>query len=422
MTAASLPYGHHTITDEDVAAVRMYLEHEARNYGLIEPDDIDRALTVLRSDLLAQGPVVQRFENAFAAITGAEHAVACSSGTSALHLALASLGVGVGDTCIAPAVTFISTASAARFCGADVIFADVDPQTGLMTADTLTEALKRAKGPVKAVLPVHLGGRLCDMAAISTVARKAEAKIVEDACHALGSEHRVTGKAGECRVADASVFSFHPVKTIACGEGGMVTTNSPELAARLKRLRNHGVTRDPDLMSDRGLSFDRNGNPNPWSYEQLELGFNYRMNELEAALGESQLGKLEKFVTKRRELVDAYERLLAPLHHWVRPIRTEDAETTSFHLFAVEIVSEPLVKAKAALMRNLARRGIGTQVHYIPVYRQPYFRKLYGYQRLAGAESYFESALTLPLFPRMSLHDVERVTLVLAAEVSNLVA
>ena len=379
-------------------------------YGLhlIEPDDIAAVVEVLSGGMLAQGPRVAAFEAALAAKVGAAAGVAASSGTAALHLALAALDVGPGDVCIAPAITFLSTATAARFCGAEVVFADVDPVTGHMTPATLREAAARAGAPVKVALPVHLGGRMCDMPGLAAAARELGLVLVEDACHALGSV-RDTVAAGGCRHSAASAFSFHPVKTIACGEGGMVTTNDGALADRMRRLRNHGVTHDPALMVDSDLSLDADGRRHPWSYEQLELGFNYRMTDIEAALGLSQLAKLDRFVARRRALADLYDRLLAPLGAWVRPIRAADAEAPSLHLYAVHIDFAAAGVTRDVLVRALAEQGIGVQVHYIPIYRQPYFVARYGRQRLPGAEAYFADVLALPLFAAMQDADVMRV-------------
>lgn len=420
MNAPALPYGLHTIEEDDVQAVRGVLEAEAARFGQLDEDDIEAALSVLRGPLLAQGPEVARFERAFAAATDAKYAVASSSGTAALHLALTAVGVQEGDTCIVPAITFVATATAARFCGARVVFADVDPSSGLMTPETLNEAIGRAGGRVKAVLPVHLGGRLCATDQISEIAGRAGAIVIEDTCHALGSIGAVSGKAGSSKFSAASVFSFHPVKTIACGEGGMVTTNNPEISARIQRLRNHGVTRDPELMVNRELSFDNAGRPNPWSYEQLELGFNYRMTEIEAVLGSSQLKKLDRFVWKRRRLVRLYNKLLSPLSSFLCTTGTAGIEETSFHIYSIRLVSDRLRKHKSALIADLLSRGIGTQVHYIPVYNQPYFVEQYGAQFLGGAEDYYSSTLTLPLFPKMTEDDVRRVVLEITAAVSEI--
>ena len=374
----------------------------------IEADDIAAVVAVLSSDLLTSGPQMAAFEEALGSVVEARFGVACNTGTAALHIALAGLGIGPGDICIVPAMTFLSTATAARFCGAEVVFADVDPLTGLMTAETLSQALLRAGPAAKAVLPVHLAGRACDMAAIAQVARQAGLKIVEDACHALGG--RIDGRAiGAATHSDACCFSFHGVKTIACGEGGMVTTNDPDLAARLRRLRNHGVTHDPALMVDPALSLDAEGVRNPWSYEQLELGFNYRMTDIAAALGRSQLAKLPRFVERRAQLGARYDALLTPLKETVASIANPPNQSVSLHLYVIRLLQPDLLQHKAIMMRQLAAAGIGTQVHYIPMYRHPYFATRYGEMSLPGAEAYYAAALALPLFPAMADTDVDRV-------------
>ena len=387
----SLPYGRHLIEDDDVAAVTA----------------------VLTCGHLTQGPRAAAFEAALAERVGAAHAVATSSCTAALHLALLALDVGPGDLVVAPAITFLSTATAARMCGAEVVFADVDPLTGLMTPETLLEALAVAPRPVKAALPVHLGGRMADMAGIAAVAQAAGALLVEDCAHAPGSR-RGEERAGDCAHSAAACFSFHPVKTIACGEGGAVTTNDAALAARIGRLRNHGVTHDPALMVDPELSLDGEGRRHPWSYEQLELGFNYRMTDIEAALGLSQLGKLDRFVARRTALAAAYDRQLEPLAPWVRPVKAGADEAPSLHLYQVLIDFPAIGKSRDDVMRLLAEQGIGSQVHYIPLYRQPYFKARYGAVRLPGAEAFYAAVLALPLFPAMADGDVERVLKALA--------
>jgi UDP-4-amino-4,6-dideoxy-N-acetyl-beta-L-altrosamine transaminase len=382
----SLPYGLHLIEEDDVAAVTA----------------------ALTSGLLAQGPRAQAFETALAGRVGAAHAVATSCGTAALHLALLALDVGPGDLVLVPSITFLSTATAARMCGAEVVFADVDPLTGLMTPETFLEAIAAAPGPVKVALPVHLGGRMADMVRISAIARDAGVTLVEDCAHALGSR-RHGEAAGGCARSAASCFSFHPVKTIACGEGGAVTTNDPDMAARIGRLRNHGVTRDEALMVDPELSLDEDGRRHPWGYEQLELGFNYRMTDIEAALGLSQLGKLDRFVARRAELAADYDRMLEPLAPWVRPVQAAVDEAPSLHLYQVLVDFPAIDKTRDQVMRSLVAQGIGTQVHYIPIYRQPYFKGRYGPVRLPGAEAFYASVLALPLYPAMADGDVERV-------------
>jgi dTDP-4-amino-4,6-dideoxygalactose transaminase len=237
--------------------------------------------------------------------------------------------------------------------------------------------------------------------------------VVEDACHALGSLDEQGAAAGGCAWSDAAVFSFHPVKTIATGEGGMTTLNDPDRDARMRRLRNHGVTRDAELMTEPG-SFTPDGEANPWAYEQLELGFNYRMNEMQAALGLSQLGKLDRFVGRRRALAARYDRLLARFDGRVRPVASPPGQRFSPHLYTVLIDFEALGLDRAVLMRALVASGIGTQVHYIPLYRQPFFRARYGQARLPGAEAYYARCLALPLFPAMADTHVDQVVLALA--------
>jgi UDP-4-amino-4,6-dideoxy-N-acetyl-beta-L-altrosamine transaminase len=392
----SLPYGLHLIEDDDVAAVTA----------------------ALTSGLLAQGPRAAAFEAALAGRLGAAHVVTASSGTAALHLALLALDVGPGDLVMVPAITFLSTATAARMCGAEVVFADVDPATGLMTPETFLEALAAAPGPVKAALPVHLGGRMADMAGIGAVAGEAGVALVEDCAHALGSRRRGE-RAGACVRSAAACFSFHPVKTIAAGEGGAVATNDAGLAARIARLRNHGVTRDEALLVDPELSLNDDGRRHPWSYEQLELGFNYRMTDIEAALGLSQLNKLDRFVARRAALAAAYDRMLEPLAPWVRPVTAEPDEDPSLHLYQVLIDFGAIGRSRDQVARALIDQGIGVQVHYIPLYRQPYFKARYGPLRLPGAEAFYGAVLALPLFPAMADSDVERVLRALAATLTT---
>lgn len=387
-------------------------------YGrqLIEDDDVAAVVAALRSDRLAHGPLVAAFERAFAAATVAREAVACSSGTAALHLALAGLDVGPGDVCVVPAVTFLSTATAALFCGAEVVFADVDADTGLMTPDTLAEALARAGRPVKIALPVHLGGRLCDMRGLAAVAEGAGVQLVEDAPHAVGGTDADGAPVGACVRSAAATFSFHPVKTLAAGEGGMVTLNHTERAARLRRLRNHGVVHDAALMADPALSLDGEGRSHPWAYEQAELGFNYRLDEMSAAMGLSQLAKLPRFAARRAALAALYDAALAPLAPLLRPVPTPlDGQRPCLHLYAVLIDFEAAGVTRGHLMRRLAERGIGTQVHYIPVNRQPVFRARGAVERLPGAEAYYARCLALPLSPTMRDEDVERVVEALTA-------
>lgn len=380
---AFLPYGRHDIDDADVAAV----------------------VAALRGPALTGGPAVPGFEAALARAVGARHAVACSSGTAALHLALAALDLTPGTGVVVPSLTFVATANAVLMAGGRVIFADVDPDTGLMGPDHLADALARAGGPVGAVVPVHLNGRAVDLAALAKVA--GACPIIDDACHALGT--RVGAHAiGAMPQSRASCFSFHPVKTIAMGEGGAVTTNDGALAERVARLRNHGLIRDPASFRDAGQGFEAEGRAHPWYYEIHEQGFNYRASDLHCALGTSQLARLDSFVTRRRHLVARYRRGLAPLAPAVRPLAGDNA-TTAWHLQVVLCDFAALARTRGDLMRALAGRGIGTQVHYLPVHRQPFYRDRCPDLVLPGADAYYDRCLSLPLFPAMTDADVDAV-------------
>ena len=372
-------------------------------YGrqLIEEDDIAAVEAVLRGDYLTTGPAVPAFEAAFCEAVGARRAVACSSGTSALHLALAGLGVGPGDVCIIPAITFAATANAALYCGAEPVFADVDPQTGLMTPDTLRAALASAGGLAKAVLPVHLAGQVCDMATIREIATAAGAHVVEDACHAVGSRHADRRRTGDNSYSDAACFSLHPVKTIAAGEGGVVTTSDPALADRMAQLRSHGMERDPEKFET--------GADEPWRMEMQALGWNYRLTDIQAALAASQIAKLERFANRRRALAALYDARLAASAPIIRPPERVANCDPCWHLYAARIDFSAAGVSRAELIGRLRERGVGAQVHYIPVPSMPYYRKRFGGQTPPGAAAYYEKTLSLPLFPAMEDGDVDRV-------------
>jgi UDP-4-amino-4,6-dideoxy-N-acetyl-beta-L-altrosamine transaminase len=375
-----LPYGRQTIDEQDILAVAA----------------------ILRSDYLTTGPAIDAFEHAVADFVGAEYAIACANGTAALHLAMLSLGVGPGDTVIVPTITFLATANAARFCGANVIFADVDPDTALMTPTNLRDAIARAKGrKIKAILPVHLGGSACAMEEIAAIAKEIGAAVVEDACHALATSSEA-GRVGNCRHSDMTVFSFHPVKTIATGEGGMVMTNDPALAKKLRRLCSHGMVRETDEFVDASLSSDADGGQAPWAYEMQALGFNYRLNDIQAALGLSQMRKLPAFATRRRALSLLYADAL-PTH--IGHVRMNTGACPHLFIALMDFARTP----RRVVMQRLREAGIGAQVHYMPVHRQPYYKALYGETHLPGAEAYYRSCLSLPLFPAMTDDDALRV-------------
>ena len=386
-----LPYGRHVIDDADIAAV----------------------VAVLKSDYLTTGPVVAEFEAALACTAQAKQAVVCSNGTAALHLAAHAFGLTPGKIAIVPSITFVATANALRMTGADVIFADVDPDTGLMEAHHLAEALSRCPGGrADAVFPVHLAGQCANLPKLSKLARDNTLVIIEDACHALGTRYRNRDgqehAIGGCSHSDAACFSFHPVKTIAMGEGGAVTTNHAVLAEAMRRYRSHGLTRDPETFINPD-SRDPQGNANPWSYEMHDWGYNYRAPDVLCALGLSQLKKLDRFTDQRSELVGEYDRLLDGFHPHVAPLARNQGCSPAWHLYVALIDFAAIGIDRATVMRRLSSVGIGTQVHYYPVHRQPYYAKRYGTLSLPGADRYYARALSLPLYPSLTKDDVRRV-------------
>lgn len=386
---AFLPYGRQVIEDDDIAAVSE----------------------VLRGDYLTTGPAVARFEAALASYTGARQAIVCANGTAALHMAARALGLGPGTKVIVPAITFLATASAPHMNGAGIVFADVDPNTGLMTPETFSNAIARA-GKADAVFNVHLNGQCGALEEIAAIARIHGMKVVDDACHTLGAAY-VGSNSGAGRIGgnahcDLSVFSFHPVKAIAMGEGGAVMTNDPDMAKRLVLARNHGMTRDPDDFTNIEAAFDENGEPNPWYYELVSPEFNWRANDIQCALGHSQLMKLDRFLARRRAVVAAYDALLAPYSPTVKTLGRARACLPAWHLYVARVDYKAAGISRAALMRALASDGIGTQVHYFPVHRQPYYAARFG-ATLPGADRYYAQALSLPLSAAMTEADAARV-------------
>lgn len=356
----------------------------------ISQEDIDAVVEVLRSDFLTQGPMAGRFESSVARYCGVPHAVAMNSATSALHVACLALGLKPGGLLWTVPNTFVASANCARYCGADVGFVDIDPATWNMDAGALEKALAAARknGRLPSiVVPVHFGGQSCDMERIAGLAREYGFRIIEDASHAIGGSYR--GKpVGSCEYSDVAVFSFHPVKIIATAEGGMAMTRDAGLAARMAELRSHGITRDPARM--------RAAPEGPWYYEQTALGFNFRMTDVLAALGLSQMGRIDAFVARRRELARRYDTLLAGL-----PVRLPGREAhadSCWHLYAIRVPGR-----RADVFGRLRAAGIGVNVHYIPVHTQPYYRDL-GFKPgdFPESESYYREAITLPLYAAMT--------------------
>ena len=379
----------------------------------VDADDVKAAAEALVAEYLTTGPQVEGFEKELASFCGAKYAVACSSGTAALHLACLALSLKQGDAIITSPITFLATANCARFVGADVIFSDVEAATANLSAAALSKTLndKKRSASVRAVFPVHFAGQPADMENIAREARSHGLKIVEDASHALGAEYRTKSgewvKVGSCRHSDMTVFSFHPVKHITTGEGGAVTTNDEALYRRLLLLRNHGMVHD----SKKG----------PWFYEMNEVGYNYRITDIQCALGRSQMKKLSAFLKKRREIAAKYQAAFSSQEFPAKPLAVLDDVRHAYHLFVVRVPFKTLGLERADVMAVLKQKGIGTQVHYIPVSLQPYYREHSGTKPgdFPVAEEYYAEALSLPLYPAMPDDGVERVTRALEAVLSS---
>jgi UDP-4-amino-4,6-dideoxy-N-acetyl-beta-L-altrosamine transaminase len=371
--------------------------HIVIGYGRqdVRPEDIEAVAEILRSDYLTQGPTVERFENAVADRVGAAHGIAVNSATSALHVAYLALGLGPGDLLWTVPNTFVATANAALYCGADVDFVDIESDTWNLDVVALRKKLESADRLPDIVTPVHLTGQPTDQEAIRELAQEYGFKVVEDASHSIGAS-RNGEPVGSCRWSDITVFSFHPVKIITTGEGGLCTTNDPELAWRMSTLRTHGITRDPER-----LRFD---SPGGWYYEQQALGFNYRITDIQAALGLSQLDRLDEYVKRRNELARRYDDRLVDLAPGLPTIRS--GNLSAFHLYVVR-VDESIHRAVYDALREA---GIGANLHYLPVHLQPYYRDL-GFTdgQFPEAEAYAREAITIPLFPTMTQEQQDHV-------------
>ncbi|WP_102783199.1 UDP-4-amino-4,6-dideoxy-N-acetyl-beta-L-altrosamine transaminase [Thalassospira sp. GB04J01] len=380
----------------------------------IDQDDIEAIVKVLKSDYLTTGPAVNEFEGLLADKTSSNYAIVCNSGTAALHMAAHAIGLSKNDAAIVPSVTFLASANAMTFTGAKVIFADCDPATGLMTKDHLENAILRAKKAglcPKVVVPVHLAGQLCDMEAISKVARREGMFVIEDACHAIGTTYgpNLEHVAGDCKWSDLTAFSFHPVKTIAMGEGGAVTTNSSDFAKKLELFRNHGITRKPEEFISEDAGKDRSGEWGSWYYEMSQPGYNYRASDIQCALGSSQLKKLDMFAAKRRELREKYYSLENSLPEGIRLANRVPNCSPCPHLMIALFDNDFLGKGRNHVMEKLKNDGIGTQVHYIPVHLQPYYRTQTVGVDFSGTLSFYNSCLSLPIHTSMSPRDIEAV-------------
>jgi UDP-4-amino-4,6-dideoxy-N-acetyl-beta-L-altrosamine transaminase len=364
--------------------------------------DIDAVVEVLKSDFITQGPKVPLFEKKIANYCGVKHSVAVNSATSALHIACVSLGLGEGDWFWTSPNTFVASANCGLYCGAKIDFVDIDPRSYNMSVELLEEKLidakKNGKLP-KIVIPVHFAGQSCDMEKIYNLSKKYGFKIIEDAAHAIGGKY-LDQPIGSCRYSDITIFSFHPVKIITTAEGGIATTNSTKLAEKMEALRGHGITKTTESMTR-----EPDGD---WYYQQVDLGFNYRMTELQAALGISQLNRLDEFIVKRRFLKNRYDTLLQdfPLE---RPFQYSYG-SSSLHLYPIQLKTNKLSRSHKEIFRYLRNNGIGVSLHYIPVHLHPYYQK-FGFKEgsFERAEFYYDRAISLPLFHTMSLEQQDKV-------------
>jgi len=388
-----IPYGHQDINEDDIAAVSR----------------------VLRSDFLTQGPAIEEFEKAVCRESGSAFAVACNNGTAALHLAAIAADIQPGDTVIVSAVTFVASANCARFNGARVLFADIDSDTLTMSPIACRKLLVDANAagrPVKAVITVDLAGHPCDMQAFASLKREFNFVWIQDACHAIGAAwedvHGIRWKVGEWPEVDLTVYSFHPVKHITTGEGGMITTHSAEMADKMRLYRTHGITRKPEEFVLTQESYDTDGSVNPWYYEMQQLGFNYRLTDMQAALGTSQLSRLAAGIIRRQKIVATYQIKLGSNPN-VRFPGVADGVSHAYHLAVVLIDFDALKKSRAQVMNRLKQNGIGTQVHYMPVPMMPYYRDTADIAAVPAAVAYYRQALSLPCFPQMTDEDIDRV-------------
>lgn len=374
-----IPYGHHWI----------------------DSNDIQEVIKVLESDWITQGPKIKEFEQALCKYTGAKYAIVVSSGTAALHLACLAAGISKNDEVLTSPITFVASANCILYCSGVPIFIDIQEDTINIDPEIIKNKISQR---TKAIIPVHFAGHPCDLEEIKSISDKHNLIVIEDASHALGAEYK-NSKIGSCNYTDMCVFSFHPVKSITTGEGGAVLTNRKDLYQRLVLFRNHGITKDREKL----IKFD-----GPWYYEMQELGYNYRITDLQCALGISQLKKLDKFIKRRREIVSIYNQKLSEIDSLILPIEKSYVKS-SWHIYYIQLRNS---RRRRSVFEKLRKSEIGVQVHYIPVHLQPYYRKKFNYKvgDYSKAECYYKSAITLPLYPEMTDNEVKYVVDILKSE------
>lgn len=386
----------------------------------IDDDDIKAVIEVLKSNWLTQGSKINEFEEKVAKKVDARFAVACSSGTAALHLACLAAGFGKDDIVLTSAITFLASANCARYVGANVDLIDVNPDTICLDHRLFADYLDNSKKKefIKGIIPVHFAGIPCHMPEIFELAKQHQIVVIEDACHSLGAFYNYDDEdifVGSCRHSDMTVFSFHPVKHITTGEGGMITTNNEDFYNKLLLFRSHGTTKDPDKFINKNFAFDNSSLsssqlPNPWYYEMHCLGFNYRITDIQCALGISQLEKVDSFIQRRKEIVNKYLTAFKD-NEYIKTLKPDGNIFPSWHLFPVQFDLDKIQLSRGDIVNEYHKNKIGVQIHYIPLYYQPYYKNLYEFdsKQYKNSEKYYESCVSLPLFPALPDKDIERV-------------
>ncbi len=382
-----IPYGKHHIDSADIKAIT----------------------DVLKKGYLTQGPTISLFEKKFAKYVGAKYAVAVSSCTAGLHIAVLSTNIKKNEYLVTSSITFVASPNSAIYSNAKVILSDIDKETLNINSSKLKEAINKFRNSqIKIIMPVHFGGYPCDMKEIKKLANKHKSFLIEDAAHALGGQYKCGSKVGSCKYSDMTVFSMHPVKSIAAGEGGIITTNSKILYKKLLKLRSHGINKNDDKFINK-MQSKTNGKINPWYYEMQELGFHYRITDIQCALASSQLNKLKKFISKRRKLVSRYDNEFKNNQH-IKPTQLTGRKISSLHIYVVRIDFSKLKITRAELMNLLKKNNVITQVHYLPIHYHPFYNNnLYNYLNDSNSVDYYKEALTLPLYYDLSFNQQDFV-------------
>ena len=373
----------------------------------IDKKDIYEVTKTLKKDFITQGPKIYEFEKNFAKYVKAKYAVACATGTAALHIACQSLKLGKGRNLLTSPITFVASANCAQFLGADTHFADIDLDNYCISPSSLEKILKNKK--IDIVVVVHMSGHPADLEGINNLKKKYDFKIIEDACHALGSSYK-NKKIGSCFYSDISTFSFHPVKPITTGEGGMVTTNSEKIYKSLLKFRTHGIHKNKDDFFNKDMAYDKVGDVNQWYYEMSDLGYNYRITDFQSALGNSQLKRIDKFIQARRRIAKIYDNGFSK-NKFIKVPKVNSNTSHAYHLYTLLIDFKRINKSRNEIMKKLRDMNIGTQVLYIPVHLQPYYLKKYGFKigDFPNAENYYESCLSIPIFPDIKKREIDYV-------------